>query len=148
MSLIDSTRVERAVQRLATLQADSRPRWGRLDARGMADHLSNSLEIGLGLRMAAPRAPAWLFPLFRVLGTLPLPIPRGLPTSPEFLARREGGFVEAKARLDALLRRFHREVLGNPLARHPHPVFGPLTRLQWASLQDRHLEHHFRQFGL
>ncbi len=148
MSLIDSTRVERALQRLAALTEDSRPRWGRFTALRMLEHLGNSLEIALGLRQTRARVPAFLFPLTRLLGGLPLPVPRGLPSSPEFLEPGGRSFAGTKAHVDGLLRRFHRDVLGNPLARHLHPVFGPLTRLQWAALQDRHLEHHLRQFGL
>jgi hypothetical protein len=83
-----------------------------------------------------------------MLGGLPLPIPHGLPSTNEFLAPRGVPFPELRTQVDGLLRRFHRDVLGNPLARHMHPLFGPLTRLQWATLQDRHLDHHLRQFGL
>jgi hypothetical protein len=148
MSFIDSSRVEDALARLARLQPEQRPRWGRLDALAMVEHLSNSLEIAMGLRAAPPKAPAWLFPLLGPLSGLPLPTPRGLPSTPEFLAPRGRDFPAAVAELGQLLKRFHREVLGNPQARHLHPVFGPLTRLQWAALQDHHLCHHFRQFGL
>ena len=147
MSLIDSTRVERHLQRLGGLTAVTPARWGRMDATRMLTHLAHSLEIAQGLRPAAPVLPAFLFPLARWGGLLPLPIPRGLPSTREFLAPADESFEQARARLEERLRRFHRAVLGDPLARHMHPVFGPLTRLQWAALQDRHLDHHLRQFG-
>jgi hypothetical protein len=147
MSLIDSTRVERHLQRLGSLVADTPARWGRMDATRMLGHLANSLEIAQGLRQAAPILPAFLFPLARLGGMLPLPIPRGLPSTAEFLAPRDGDFGELRDLVEERLRRFHRAVLGDPLARHLHPAFGPLTRLQWATLQDRHLDHHLRQFG-
>lgn len=148
MSLIDSSRIEDAIVRLSRLQPDSPARWGRMNALSMVEHLANSLEIAMGVQEARPVAPAWLFPLLRPLGLLSLPTPRRLPSTPEFLAPRGRDFPAAVSQLEALLRRFHREVLGNPLARHLHPAFGPLSRLQWAFLQDRHLRHHFRQFGL
>jgi len=147
MSLIDSTRVERHLQRLGGLGAATPARWGRLDATRMLEHLANSLEIAQGLRQAAPKLPAFLFPLARLGGLLPLPIPRGMPSTGEFLAPRQLDFPQARALVEERLRGFHRAVLGDPLARHLHPVFGPLTRLQWAALQDRHLDHHLRQFG-
>jgi len=148
MSLIDSSRVERALARLERLAPDRRPRWGRLTATGMVEHLSNSLEVAMGLRPAAAMVPAFLFPLAWAVGRLPLPIPRRLPAAPEFLAARGADFPATVAQLRELLRRFHREVLADPMVRHLHPVFGSLSRLQWAALQDRHLHHHFRQFGL
>ena len=29
-----------------------------------------------------------------------------------------------------------------------HPFFGPMTDEEWGILIHKHLEHHFRQFGL
>ncbi|MDP2359521.1 MAG: hypothetical protein Q8O14_02030 [bacterium] len=148
MSLIDSSRVEWAFARLAGLEDGRRPRWGRLTALGMVEHLANSLEIAMGLRQAKPLAPHFLQILLRPVALLPWPIPPGLPSTVDFLAARGEPFPAALDGLRGLLRRFHREVLADPTARHGHPVFGSLTRLQWAALQDRHLRHHFRQFGL
>lgn len=148
MSLIDSSRVESAIQRLERLRLDTPPRWGRMQALGMVEHLCNSLEIALGQRIVDPLVPMWLTPLLRTVGLLPFPTPRGLPSTGDFLAGRGKGFEEARQELADLLRRFHREVLANPAASHLHPVFGMMNRLQWAELQDRHLNHHFRQFGL
>jgi hypothetical protein len=148
MSLIDSSRVESAIQRLSVLDASARPRWGKMDALAMVEHLSNSMEIALGLRQARAVAPSWIAPLLWRLGSLALPIPPGMPSTPEFLAVRGESFEPARAELGRLLRRFHRDALADPAAIHVHPVFGALNRLQWAELQDRHLAHHFKQFRL
>jgi hypothetical protein len=29
-----------------------------------------------------------------------------------------------------------------------HPMFGPLTRREWMLWGYRHMDHHFRQFGI
>jgi len=148
MSLIDTSRVESAINRLAALRADSIPHWGRMTPLGMVEHLSNSLEIALGLRTAAMLVPSWLAPVLRTVGMLPLPTPRRMPSTPEFLAPRGENFEAARQSLILLLRRFHRDVLTDPTATHDHPVFGAMNRLQWADLQDRHIRHHLGQFGL
>jgi hypothetical protein len=148
MSLIDSSRIEGLLDRVQALEAGTRPRWGRMTPARMLDHLGNSLEIGLGLRQAAPLVPDWLAALLRPACLLPLPIPRRLPSTAEFLTPCSPDLGQARDRFGELLRRFHREVLGNPAARHRHPIFGLLDRRQWAGLQARHIEHHFRQFGL
>lgn len=148
MSLIDSTRVESLLQRADSLREGRPPRWGRLTPAAMLDHLSNSMEIGLGERDAAPLVPDWMAALARPFGLLPLPIPRGLPSTDEFLGTPSADLERARARFGDTLRRFHRGVLGNPAARHRHPLFGLLDRMQWARLQQRHFEHHFRQFGI
>jgi hypothetical protein len=31
---------------------------------------------------------------------------------------------------------------------HPHPMFGKLTKKQWADLLKKHFDHHLRQFGV
>lgn len=148
MSLIDSTVVERFQRRVEALSAETRPRWGRMVPAEMLDHLSNSMEIGMGERVAAPLLPSWLAACVRPFGMLPLPIPHGLPSTDEFLARPSADLNDALARFSDTLRRFHRTVLGNPGLRHGHPAFGALSRLQWAELQRRHIDHHFKQFGL
>ena len=34
------------------------------------------------------------------------------------------------------------------LSKAPHPFFGQLTADEWDKLQVKHLDHHFRQFGV
>ena len=148
MSLIDSSRVEIWLGKADALSGDRVPLWGRMTPAAMLDHLSNAMEVGLGEREAAPLVPDWVSALARPFGLLPLPIPRGLPSTGEFLGCPSEDLDQARARFGETLRRFHRQVLGNPAARHRHPLFGHLNRLQWARLQQRHFEHHFRQFGL
>ncbi len=148
MSLIDSSRVDIYLQRLEALEEHASPRWGRMSAAAMLEHLIHSLACSIGEESGGQYGPRWLGRLIRPLAMLPLPIPPGLPTTPELIALSGRSFAELKAELAALLRRVHREVLGNPLAKHAHPAFGMLDRLQWAKLQDRHLHHHFRQFRL
>lgn len=41
--------------------------------------------------------------------------------------------------------RFYEE---NPGAKMIHPRMGPLDKKEWAVLHNKHIAHHFRQFGL
>lgn len=148
MSLIDSSRVEQYLARVVPLQADCLPRWGGMSAAAMISHVNHALECSIGERDGGQYGPLWLGPLLKPFALMPLPIPHGLPTTPQLVAATSRDLDGEKERFIRLLRRVHREVLGNPGARHPHPAFGLMTRLEWARLQDRHLGHHFRQFGL
>jgi hypothetical protein len=75
-----------------------------------------------------------------------LPIPKGVPTAPELLAREPAPWAEERAQLAALVARF-----GGAPARAAwpeHPLFGPLTAHEWGTLTYKHVDHHLRQFGV
>jgi hypothetical protein len=148
MSLINSSHIEDFCERLQKLEENSRPRYGKLLPMTLLDHLSNSLEIALGLRDVALIFPLPIGRIARFFAFLPFPMPPFLPTSAEFIAPRTGAFEERRSKLLELLRLFHREVLQNPVKLQNHPVLGRMNRIEWAKLQDRHFEHHFKQFGL
>jgi hypothetical protein len=49
------------------------------------------------------------------------------------------------AALEALVARF---IARDPSGTWPeHPLFGPLTGLEWGVFSYRHFDHHLRQFG-
>jgi hypothetical protein len=87
---------------------------------------------------------------FKQLAVYLLPIPKGIPTSPELLLRAAGMtggmWAAEQAEFVAALERFG----GRPVdyAWPAHPTFGPLSGSAWGVLQYRHLDHHCRQFGV
>jgi hypothetical protein len=78
--------------------------------------------------------------------TLPLPWPKGVPTSPGVDAEKDGTrpaeFASDVADLKALVDRFA-ETDG---ALEPHYVWGAMSRGMWGRYAYRHLDHHLRQF--
>lgn len=83
-----------------------------------------------------------------------LPFPKGLPTSPVLLERAAGEpseFSEAEwqGELRAFADLLDRIGLKSTERVWPtHAAFGSLSGREWGVLQYRHLDHHFRQFGL
>ena len=136
--------------RLDRLRPASPRRWGRMSPQQAVCHLTDSFRIVLGDRETAFRADGLLNrTVGRVLAlTLPVPWPKGLPTSPE--ADQEaagtppGAFDDDVAALRIWMARF-REQGGRGLA--PHVALGPLTPAEWGRWGYRHVDHHFRQFG-
>ena len=121
----------------------------------MLAHVIQSLRMMTGdVSVAMPRGP-WVVrhaPLKHLLIYV-LPFPRGLPTSPELLARPSAGEHASAAEWAEELRAFERALARIPEVAEagawpPHPAFEALSGREWAVLQRRHLEHHFRQFGL
>lgn len=154
-SLLDPGVRESLRERAAKLRPDAAARWGQFSAPRMLAHVIQSLRMMTGdVPVAVPRVP-WVVrhaPLKHLLIYV-LPFPRGLPTSPELLARRAASEQASEVEWADELRAFERALdriaeVADAGAWPPHPAFGELSGREWAVLQRRHLEHHFRQFGL
>jgi hypothetical protein len=145
-SLWDEGRRAELLERLARLTADTRPRWGRMNAPQMLTHVNDQFRMAIGELPTVPeRLPIRYPPLNRLVAYV-LPWPKGSPTAPELLARiDQSTWPTEVATFATLLQRFatHPAGEGWPL----HPAFGRLSRRGWALLGYRHTDHHFRQFG-
>ena len=134
------------VQRLQQLTPDTKPRWGKLDARRMLCHLYDALDMAVGT-LSVPSLNYRAFHRFPIkhLALYVLPFPKGVQTPDELLSSLPNNFdsdrqrvVESMARLAAV------SDANGP----EHPLFGPLTFEEWNLLQAKHIAHHLKQFGL
>jgi len=139
-------RVERELQdRLAKLSPDSPRRWGRMSAAQMLRHLAGALRMATGDLQIAPRStPLRLFPI-KQLVVFVLPFPPGAPTAPALVVKDEVDFEAERRTVADLLGAFAKRDLP---AWPEHPAFGPLNREQWGVMAWKHVDHHFRQFGV
>ena len=137
------------IARIDTLSPESRRRWGRMTVHQAVCHLNDFLKASLGDRPLAQRPVGLSRRILSFIAfTLPLPWPKGLPTSPEVDAER-GGTPPATFEVDvrelkALLERFARTE-GKGLG--PHYAWGEMGRGAWGRYGYRHVDHHLRQFG-
>jgi hypothetical protein len=97
-----------------------------------------------------PRFDTWVNrTIGRVYGlTLPLPWPKGVPTSPDADQEKRGSPpLDFEADVEALRRAMQdfRDRDGGDMV--PHIAFGQLTRGEWGRWGYRHVDHHLRQFG-
>lgn len=138
--------VEREFQdRLRSLAADSRGRWGRMTAGQMLRHVAGALRMATGdLAIPPRRTPLRLFPI-KQLVVFVLPFPRSAPTAPSLVVKEAVDFDEERRAVAELLASFASRT---PPAWPDHPAFGPLNRDQWGVLAWKHVDHHFRQFGV
>jgi hypothetical protein len=120
-----------------------------MQAGQMLCHLVDACRVPLGETEASHRwTPFRLFPL-RWLFVHLLPWPKGkIPTMKEFQQTQASELDLDRSNWNAALTRFvarGRE----PHARwNPHPSFGALPNWEWGRLMYRHIDHHFRQFGV
>ncbi|MEM7417325.1 MAG: DUF1569 domain-containing protein [Gemmatimonadota bacterium] len=149
-SIFDSPTHAELIRRLEDLSPDHTRQWGRMTPHQAVCHLADSFRAILGDRPLRSRDPDITRFLMRVYAfTLPIPWPKGVPTSAAVDAERDGtrpgDFDRDVAELTELIRRFV-ATDGRTLA--PHYAWGTLTRGEWGRYAFRHIDHHFSQFGV
>ena len=136
---------------LAALQHDSQPRWGKMTAQQMVEHLAWAFELSTGhARVECPIPEAQRERLKAFLYDN-RPTPHGF-MNPVLAAGlpplRHVGLAEARAALRVEVDRFVQQCRATPGAMHAHPVFGPIGVEGWARTHFKHAHHHLLQFGL
>jgi hypothetical protein len=71
---------------------------------------------------------------------------KNMPTPKRFRMVESYDFSNEKQKLSDLIDAFHARK--NDDHWQPHPMFGDFTKEQWGQMQYKHLDHHFRQFGV
>jgi hypothetical protein len=149
MSTLSNPTVRSALtERLARLQPSSSRRWGRMTVHQMVCHLNDSFSVAAGARYASPATGLFQRTVMKWAGLhMPIPWPKNVPTRPE-IEQGRGGTPPSDWDSDRFtLRRWitefsdHREF-------GEHPAFGPMHREEWMIWGYRHVDHHFRQFGV
>jgi hypothetical protein len=75
------------------------------------------------------------------------PLSKNSPTDPAFIVSDPRDFAKEKARLVEILKRFG-EAGASAADGRMHSFFGRLKGDEWGVLMHKHLDHHFRQFGV
>ena len=145
-SLSDARARQQLLERLERLSPDATPLWGRMTAPQMLAHLADWMLMAKGeLTAAAIKLPV-RFPPLKQLAIYWLPFPRGVPTAPELIGRNPAKWEVERANLRRHVESF--EKLDPKTVWPQHPVFGKMTTKAWCVFAYRHMDHHFRQFGI
>lgn len=133
-------------ERVQRLTSHKQPRWGKMSAAQVVAHLTDSLRMASGELEVAPKKVPIRFSPLKELVIYVLPIPKGVPTSPELIARKPGEWTaeiaDLREQLNGLVER------GTEALAPSHPAFGTLSPKQWGVVVYRHMDHHLRQFGV
>lgn len=133
------------LSRLDGVTAESRPRWGKMNAEQMLAHLVAAMRMAAGELLAKPAKLPIRFPPLRQLLVYWLPWPKGLPTARELLPSDRASIEDSKRELVRLVNAIGERASATEWP--PHPAFGNLGRRGWGVLTWRHMDHHLRQFG-
>jgi hypothetical protein len=146
-TIFDPATRDALLGRAANLAPDRRPLWGRFTAPQMVCHVSASLRQGLGELDAGPPVGLLTWPPLNWLVIHVLPWPAGKGKSPPaFLATQPVGWESDLGSLRELIGRF--SARGPDADWPPSLALGRISGRSWGVLQHKHLDHHFRQFGV
>jgi len=112
----------------------------------MVWHVNSALCLALGKLAAAPdKAPLPPFLLRPIVLYAPWPKAKA-PALRELVAKGAYDLEAERQRFHVLIEEFSAKPLEGGWI--THPVLGRLTGEQWSRLQAKHVDHHFRQFGV
>ncbi|MGB6269755.1 MAG: DUF1569 domain-containing protein [Olleya sp.] len=145
-SLFETEAFNEIKNRINQLNETSTPNWGKMSVGQMANHCQVALNVALqkedyGLK------PNWLINLLfkKSMYNDKLWKPN-MPTAKAFKVTQDKDFNTEKQVLVNLIDELHQQKEKENW--HNHPAFGKLNKEQWGKMQYKHLDHHFRQFGV
>lgn len=136
---------------IAILRDDAAPRWGRMTAREMVEHLSWVFEVSTGqasVECPVPEARRERYKAFLYDNTPMMHEFRNPALTAGLPPLRHTGLPEAKAALRHEVERFLDQCRDAPQATYVHPVFGPIGMEEWGRSHFKHAYHHLLQFDL
>lgn len=138
-----------SLDRLNKLKANTVPEWGKMNASQMLAHLNVAYDITYGKKEAKnnffSKMMLKMFVKSTVVGNKPYK--KNTRTAPIFIIDDERDFEKEKALLIANIKKT--EEKGTPFFHHREsPSFGKLSAAEWSNQFYKHMDHHFRQFGI
>ncbi len=149
-NLFEKETFDEIALRLNQINSNADRKWGKMTVAQMLAHAATPLEYALGDKKGKQSIMGMLFkPFAKNVFFEEKPYKQNLPTAPEFKISEadQKQFDAEKTKLTDLLNRFHqtgKHVAGN----HQHLFLGKITADEWARTMYKHLDHHFRQFGV
>ena len=137
---------EELLARAGKLRPEAPAQWGKLNCSRMLAHVTDGLRMATGELRVAPKSSPLKYTPIKQLIIYWLPFPKSAPTAPELLARAPGEWEREVSQFRDALQQF---VSRKDEQQWPaHPAFGNLSNKDWGVLVYRHIDHHFKQFGV
>ncbi len=139
------------ISRIEALSAESQPIWGKMTVAQMLAHCQVPLEIALGDEIV--RTPFYshlIGPFMKLYYTSKYTKPRKNSKTLRIFRLYDSDakdFWTEQTRLLVFLRRFSDKWKDGKLIDR-HPRYGPMSQLDWDLSQQKHMDHHLRQFGV
>lgn len=145
--------LEALLSRLSKLSPETNASWGSLTTQAMIEHLTQGLEMSMGLRSypmevseeKAEKLKAFLYTDQDFTKNIRVGFfTSHVPLTHEDLDLAIDAFCAACLSFEEYLS----DEITYPESYRSHPYFGPLSKNEWTLLHDKHVEHHLTQFGI
>ena len=140
----DASAKEELLNRVEQLSPESQAQWGKMDVSQMLWHCKYPLS--LAVKNENKGNGQFFMKLFKKSLYSDKPFKQGLPTAKFLVATESKNFSKEKSQIIDLVNKTHE--LKSRDSWNPHPIFGKLTHEQWGKMEYKHLDHHFKQFGV
>jgi hypothetical protein len=135
---------------LGKLEPSTHPKWGKMNAQEMIEHLSDVFILAKGEKLFDQVVPDDKVEKAQRFISSEHPMPKNFAIN--FIDENSGlrnlNLSDAIEEFNIEWKSFEAYYELNPLKKHLHPNFGELDYDQWRQLHSKHMTHHFEQFGL
>lgn len=148
--MISEAHKQNITSRIERLTPDTKALWGQMTVTQMLTHMNDALRISMGMKEAIDKSNFFWNKIAFPVAVYVLPgFPKNAATASELNQLKDGSkprdfYTEAefaKKMLDIFNEREESKL-------KPHPMFGKLSKQQWADLLVKHFDHHLKQFGV
>jgi hypothetical protein len=132
--------------RLQKVNGQSQRQWGEMSVDQMLWHMNSAMSFAMGEYPISYKANWFVKTFFKgyVLGNSPFP-KGGAKTITEFKATGKYDIETEKKKLKDYVEQYSK--LGDKKDWPQSPLLGKLSGADWARLNYKHIDHHFKQFG-
>lgn len=148
-NIFDESVVNKLIERIESLQPETKPLWGKMSVDQMLAHVNVAYEMAFENIHPKPNAfKRWLLKSFVKNGVVnEVPYKKNTPTAPVFIIKGNKDFSKEKARLIAYLNKTV-QLGASHFEQKESLSFGPMTATEWNNQFYKHLDHHLGQFGV
>ncbi len=142
--------LENTIETLMKLKPNTKPQWGSMSAQRMVEHLTDTIRVATGKNPQPLLIPEDKIEKMQGFLETDKSMARNVevPFAPKNVALRN---EDTELAIDEFVEEwilFEDLYNTNPALRTNHSFYGELNFQQWQKLNDKHLNHHFEQFGL
>ena len=145
-SIFDEETYQEVLDRLNALKPESQRQWGKMTVSQMLWHCQIFIRLAIKNEKTNKKSNPFIRLFFKKSMYSDKPWRKNLPTLPAAKTQEDKDFDQELTALRQLVEQLHN--LSNRDHWNPHPLFGEFTPEQWGKLEYKHLDHHFRQFGV
>ena len=145
-SIYEKPAVEELIKRLEDITPQTQRLWGKMNVDQMLAHCSAGLDMASGREVPAFSLIGRIIECFlKNMYSNDKPFDKSSPTHLKIATNLD--FETEKKHLKEIISGFNQDGLAGVTSK-PHPFFGKLPPEAWGKGMYKHIDHHFKQFGV